>query len=164
MLNETTAALIGAMLAFIASLYVVRFRRFVAEQWWSRRADAYSRIIETLSLLLDYHRKHYDNALGLERFSAEEAARRAAQWRELVSEITKATHVGAFVISERAAKALKTREHDANKDEAESEEFDHVIWRHVEATKKCLTEMIAAAQEDLEIDKLRSRRWWRFWR
>jgi hypothetical protein len=63
-----TVTLIAASLAFAASIiatvvsiYNARLRRFVSERWWERKADAYTRIVESLSALVDYcDRSYYD--------------------------------------------------------------------------------------------------------
>lgn len=78
---------------------------FYSQKWWERKADAYSRIMEELSLLqVDADDTLQSQVVGYTQ-EREVAALQAARLA-----ISKATAAGAFVISPEAAKVLQDLE------------------------------------------------------
>jgi hypothetical protein len=115
-MSAETITIIAAVLAFaasiiatIVSIYNSRLGRFVSERWWERKAEAYGRIVESLSALVDYYDRSYDSVIYAAPLSDDERERLQRQWAEGSAEIAKVTHIGAFVISERARDALRER-------------------------------------------------------
>ena len=155
--GQETATLIAALLAFGAStisatvlLYSSRFSRFAHERWWERKADAYNRIVEALSEMVEYYRITYLVEVEGSRISARRKKVIATRWRRGWEEVRKATNIGAFLISEEASLAL------------------HGLWQHAEtyahpddwfariendfvSAQQCLATLVVSAKKDLKI-------------
>ena len=115
MLTPENVALVAALLAFVASvlaagvsIYAARFQRFVSERWWDRKADAYTAIIDALAALVETGERDYNEMISIEKISDAARSRLQKQWRQGNAAVARATHVGAFLISERARDALKS--------------------------------------------------------
>jgi hypothetical protein len=81
-------------------------KRFHAERWWERKAEAYTRIVESL-----YHLKAYSDAKIPEylegvKYAADHMKQLSEEYRSAHRELTKATAIGAYIISDDAAKTL----------------------------------------------------------
>jgi hypothetical protein len=149
------AGLLAAVVAAAAQLYTVRFRRFARERWWERKADAYARIVESLTGLVYYYEIQGEVAIGKE-LSDERHADLAKQWRDGHLELKRATAAGLFLISPAAEAALTTmwREHDEHHRTAE-DWLDEVEADYA-TTRTCLKAVVTAAQRDLGVDERRA--------
>ena len=99
----------GLVVAIVTSVVTVRLslKSFVSQRWWERKAEAYSQIMEQLS-----YREHYDSAWieateeGRET-GTEWLSKRGEESAEAYRSLRRAAAIGEFVISERAAQALR---------------------------------------------------------
>jgi hypothetical protein len=147
----------------------VRFDDWASQQWWERKAAAYTQIIETLWRMFEYARDavedfydeidaHYDVDEG--NFTEEERQRRVAEkqkkWKprgerfqQDREELKKVVGIGAFVISEDAISLLevyfkRTLEADELDPDDQAEEYH-------KAAEDCLANVRAAAMRDLHL-------------
>jgi hypothetical protein len=97
------------ILAVVTSLITVQLslRRFYAERWWDRKADAYTSIFETLYRLKNYSDEKFDEDFGLKELSDEQKNALQKQWRDADFEISKAVEIGSFNICREAVDCLK---------------------------------------------------------
>ena len=97
------------LLAVVTSWVTVRLslRRFHAERWWERKAEAYSRIVEALHSVVEYcaamskQDKHVDDAPTVERRKELSDSLDSAD-----RDLRKATGIGAYIISDEVALIL----------------------------------------------------------
>ena len=157
MAHETQITLIAAILAFAAavistgaSLYSARFRRYALERWWERKADAYTRIVDALSEMVEYYRMTYEVELEGHQISAERKAEFLARWRKGWQEARKATNIGTFLVSDTASTALRDLWRSFDRSAEEPNWFDR-IQTEFEAAEKCLASLVTAAKEDLRV-------------
>jgi hypothetical protein len=108
--NFATPPVVAVLTAIIT--VQLSFRRFQAERWWDRKADAYSRIIEALHHAIAHASMASDECLtGYVEYSEEYRKRILDSYRKAQIDLEIATGVGAYVISDEAAKILKDLEH-----------------------------------------------------
>ena len=125
-------------------------RRFHAERWWDRKAEAYSGIVEALHSAMDYwSSRSHEETTGRE-IDDERGKRLSADYDNAARELRKATGIGAYIISEEVAaclEKLQKRERLAPDDFAWFEIFDN----EYEAHKKALAEIRRLAKNDLKV-------------
>jgi hypothetical protein len=157
MAEETRITLVAAILAFAAgilstaaSLYSARFRRYAMQRWWERKADAYTRIADALSEMVEYYRMTYAVELEGHHISEEGKAEFGKRWRKGWEEARRATNIGAFLISDEANAALNdlwTSFDHASEDP----NWFNVIEVEFTSAEKCLRSLVAAAKKDLKV-------------
>lgn len=125
-------------------------RRFYAERWWERKADAYSRIIEALYIALDYFDNMYDRELALRAISEERVAELQSHFEQAARELRKATRIGAYIISDDIAEALERLEKRQTPDLPEASWLE-VVEAEYAAYKATLAEIKTLAKQDLRI-------------
>src|SRR5947208_12000848 len=96
------------LVAIVTSVLTVRLslRRFHAERWWERKAEAYSRIIESLHAAMEYHSAMSDEAMTAEERDEARYARLKNEYDEAYRNLRRSTGIGAYIISEEAAAVL----------------------------------------------------------
>jgi hypothetical protein len=154
-MSKEALTLAAAVLAFIASLvatavvaYNGRFRRFARERWWERKADAYSRIIESLADLVYYHETHLSAAEQGRDLSEVTRTEIEGYWRRGHAEAKRAAAVGAFLISPGAEAALRDLGKALGKEIHPNDWYGMMEDSYV-GTKAVLDAVVAAAKKDL---------------
>ena len=154
MSSESIVILVAAILAFIASLaaiYSSRFRRFAQERWWERKAEAYTRIIEALSDLVDYYRRMLDQEINPQRNISQEAKREMLERsRQGHHEVTKAADIGAFLISPEAEAALQLFRKGPGK-KPDPQDWYSIFDNEYSGAERCLKEIVECAKKDLRV-------------
>ena len=109
-LRSASAVLIPSLVVAVVTAFVtvrLSLRRFHAERWWERKADAYSQIVESL-----YHLKVYSDTSIREsregvQYTAEHKKALTEQYSAAHAELSKTTTIGAYIICDEAAKVLE---------------------------------------------------------
>ena len=142
----------GLIVGICVAIVSVRLalRRFYAERWWERKADAYSCIVEALHDAIEYcSARSLEDLHGVQL--SEQREKELVEGYELANrELKKATRVGAYVISDEVVEvldALQKRPRLDPKDCAWFEMFD----ADCEAYKKALSEVRRLAKKDLKV-------------
>ena len=104
----TTSLLTPLLVAVVTAVLTVQlsFRRFQAERWWDRKADAYSPIIEAPHHLVAYTTMTYERWTEEANFSEDYKREMEECSGKAFKELRIATGIGAYVISDEAAKIL----------------------------------------------------------
>ena len=94
--------------AVVTAVLTVRlsFRQFQSERWWDRKADAYSKIIEALHHLATFSSMTWGEVTETATYTDDYRAKLLESYRKAVIDLEMATGVGAYVISDEAAKVL----------------------------------------------------------
>lgn len=154
MSSENIVILIAAILAFIASLIAIynsRFRRFAQERWWERKAEAYTRIIEALSDLVDYYRQMCDEEINPRRtINAKTRQEMLERSKRGHREVTKAADIGAFLISPEAETALR-RFREGPEEKPDPQDWYSIFENEYSRADRCLKELVECAKEDLRV-------------
>jgi len=152
--SENIVTLIAATLAFIASLiaiYNTRFRRFALERWWERKVDAYTRIIESLSDLVDYYRQMCDEEMSPQRTTSEKTKQEMMERSKRGHrEINRATDIDAFLISPEAEAALQ-RFRQGPEEKPHSQDWYSMFENEYSGAEQCLKELVECAKKDLRV-------------
>jgi hypothetical protein len=104
-LSSLVPALIVGILTAVISVRLA-LRRFHAERWWERKAEAYSQIVEALYHAMEYCSAHSDEALTGHQIGKERERILADGWNRAYRELKKTTSVGAYIISDEVAEVL----------------------------------------------------------
>jgi hypothetical protein len=125
-------------------------RRFHAERWWERKADAYSRIIEALYIAVDYFDTMSDEVLSEHKISPERQKELYTHFQHASLELRKVTHIGAYIISEDIAIALQELERRPQLDPSQSGWYEMLVDDYV-AHKEALVKIKKLAKKDLRV-------------
>jgi len=143
--NIVTGLASGGLSAWIT--YRLAFRRFRAEKWWERRADAYSGIVEALHNSLKFADTNIDYMQKGSEVPPEKDAvvRKAAQAGH--DEILRSVNVGKLFLSPAALNRL-TRFLEESEN-IKSEMWSDYLEKDYGLTNACLSEFAQLAREDL---------------
>ena len=103
--RNLTPSLIVAVVTAIITVKL-SIKRFRTERWWERKADVYSRIVESL-----YHVKVYcdvmiSKSLETVHYSPDHLENLSNNYTTAYRDLQKASHIGAYIICDEAAKVL----------------------------------------------------------
>ena len=152
-LTTVLSSLIPALIVGICTaVFSVRLalRRFHAERWWERKADAYSRIVEALYHAMEYCAARSDEDMTGRQISEEREKELSEGYQLAHRELRKAASVGAYIISDDVAEALATLERRPRLDPKDCASFE-LFEADYEAYKKALVEIRALAKKDLRV-------------
>jgi hypothetical protein len=143
--NIVTGLVSGGLSAWIT--YKLAFRRFRAEKWWERRADAYSRIVEALhdsKNFADAHIDHMEN--GSEVPPEKDAAlRKTAEEGRAV--ILRAVDIGRLFLSSEALGRLKRFVKET--ENIKGEDWSDYIQKYYDLNNTCLDDLARLGREEL---------------
>lgn len=158
-----TQVLLGFALSLVASvtsaIVTVRLSlgRFRSEQWWEKKAETYSRLIEELAIF-QIHAEESQLELGLLTqgimSSSEGPGELGKQARTARDSIKKTTAIGAYIISDAAADALSVFRKALDKAEGIAFEGNPTDWLEaneieLDAAKACIVVLRECAKSDL---------------
>ena len=147
-----TGVLPSLIVGICTAFFSVRLalHRFHAERWWERKAEAYSRIVEALHDAMEYcsDRSHED--MAGQQTSEEREKQLAEDYDRAYRELKKATHIGAYIISDEVAEVLAVLERRPRQDPKDCAWFEIFDSEH-EAYKKALAEVRKLAKKDLRV-------------
>ena len=148
-LNSLLPAL---FIAVVTSVLTVRLslRRFHAERWWERKAEAYSRIVESLHHLMEYCSAMSEESSHAAEFSAEHRKELSDSYKSAYRDLRKATGVGAYIISNEIAVILSNLEARPRLDWREEPPWE-VFDADFAAYKEALEQIRQLAKKDLKV-------------
>jgi len=150
MVNIALNLLTGIVIATVSAWITVQLslRRFRAEKWWERKADAYSKVIEALhnsKTSADHFLVAEIRGLKLPEDRDEEMRSRM---RAAKDEILKAMDVGSFVLSKEALDRLRQYKRDTDEALKQNSLFEY-LETNVTAAERCLNDIIEISKRDL---------------
>ncbi len=100
-----TAVIPSLIVGVCTAIISVRLslRRFHAERWWERKAEAYSRIVEALHNAMEYCSAMSNESLTGVEVSDDRKKQLDEAFSGAARELRKATGVGAYIISDEVA-------------------------------------------------------------
>lgn len=146
--------------SFLASLFLaactafitvrLSLRRFHAERWWERKAEAYSRIVEVLYQAMEYCASHLHEEASGKELSEDRDRELSEGYVRSYRELRKVAAVGAYMISDEAARTLASLLNRPRLDPK------HCAWVEVfdddfKAYKEALEKIRALAKNDLKV-------------
>jgi hypothetical protein len=127
--------------------YRLAFRRFRAEKWWERRADAYSDILEALHESLRFAETNIAYMKSGSEVPPEQDAdvRKAAAAANI--EICRAANAGKLFLSSAALNRLTQFLHDSDKYKPDN--WTDYLLTDYEMTSNCIDDFAQLARDDL---------------
>lgn len=148
-LNTLLPSLVVAAFTSIVTVQLA-LRRFRAERWWERQADAYSRIVEALHVVMgSWYARLQEERTG-QALGAQPKQRLSDDYDRAARELEKATDIGAYIISERVVEALTRFQRRQRLDPDNSANIE-IYEDEYRAYKKVLAEIKKLAKEDLGV-------------
>lgn len=145
------ALIIAGVTALVAYFTITRsMRQFYSQRWWERKADAYSKIIETLTDFEHCYIEEIDQLTYEERFTVNDKKRLRESFREAQESIRKAAIIGAYIISDDTAKTLSNLLYGLQKEDPKGDWSKDLINHH-ELVRKSIEEIKRHAKKDLRI-------------
>lgn len=150
-LLKTLPGIIAAVLAsYLAAKWSLR--KFYSEKWWQRKENAYVDIINALYDLVQYceiRKEDYGGGAGCPEDKEKKFAERYSQafWK-----VKKATDIGAFVVSPKAAIILKELRDRPKLEWAERPPWE-IYEQDYKYYKDALNKFVQVAKEDLKANK-----------
>mgnify|MGYP001574868345 CR=1 FL=1 len=152
-LQSAVVALVPSLVVAVVTAYLtvrLSLRRFHSERWWERKAETYSRVVESL-----YHVKAYGDAMVREdlegvQYTPEHKKRLREEYSAGHRELSKATSIGAYIICDDAAKVLDELRKRPRLDWDENPPWE-VFEDDARAYGEALTKMREIAKKDLGV-------------
>ena len=123
----------------------------IDKRWWEQKLNAYSRIVEALYELFNYYDLIYSAELQEISLSEQRRAELNDKFIQFVKEIKKTASIGTFIISPNADKVIQ----DYIKPRYQENDESYDWWKKMDvdygASRKCITDFIACAKDDLKI-------------
>jgi len=152
-MEELFLGMLPGLIAAVISAYLAAkwsIRKFYAERWWQRKELAYHELIEALYDVIQYlevMKENYGQGTGLSETRESEIRSKysSAYWK-----VKKATDIGDFIVSTKAAvvlKKLRDRPKLDWNDGPDWEIYEQDYIYYLEA----LNQVVIAAKEDLNV-------------
>ena len=125
-------------------------RRFHAERWWERKAEAYSRIVEALHSVMVYWSARLREEQTGQKLDKERGKRLFEDYNRAARELNKAAGVGAYIISEDVATSLRRLQERPRMDPGDCAWLE-IYEEEYDAHSKALTEIRQLAKKDLGV-------------
>jgi hypothetical protein len=123
-------------------------RNFRSQRWWERKADAYTRLIEALSDMLEYYSALGRAEIQGRELAEEQKAELEAHWNAGRRSVRKAANLGAFLLSPEVETALREFEEHVRK---HHESYFEYLDESYGAVKACLETIVAQSKQDLQV-------------
>ncbi|MGA2174459.1 MAG: hypothetical protein ABSH38_05700 [Verrucomicrobiota bacterium] len=147
--NAVPSIVVGVCTAIISVRLALR--RYRAERWWERKAEAYSRIVDALHALVEYCSTMADVEQGV-RYSEERQKELGDECHRAYLELRKATGIGAYIVSDEVAAVLATLEARPRLDpDGGRTSMFEIMYSDFEAYKRALLEIRSLAKKDLGV-------------
>ena len=133
-------------------LFARQSQEWRSQQWWHRKADAYSEIIEALWQRLEYANEYMDYWYGIRSNPTELDPEKYRDMDQNRTKLRRAADVGAFVVSNDVAEALG-RYFERDRKILVLPDTDIQLDEDIASTQLCLREVREAAMCDLQVTK-----------
>lgn len=147
-----TSSLPSLVVGVLTALISVRLslRRFHAERWWERKADAYSKIIEALYNAAEYcHLRSVEDMNGVE-LTKERSDQLDSDYCKASVELKQSTGIGAYIISREAADILTKLQQRKRLDSSQLARFEF-YETECAAYREALDRIRTLAKKDLKV-------------
>lgn len=149
------ANLAGAAVVAVISAYVtanVMLRKFRAEKWWERRADAYARIMEALHHMKRCIEIQLRVMLSHETIIEQRQKQLAKRHIEASDEVRRAATLSTFLLSSEASGVLTALIRAfAQAEEKAANNFWVELEEDLAAIDECLSKLPSIARRDLRV-------------
>lgn len=142
----------GVLIAIITAVVTVRLslRRFHSEQWWLRKADSYSKIVESLHQIKTYCEDQMEYIEMHEEPSDDKEKELQQKLKKASAEIRKAVDIGSFFISLEAERTMVNLWDEIEKAKNEPSFYEYLNFK-LKCVNTALKSMKTQASKDLGV-------------
>jgi hypothetical protein len=137
----TIVAFVGPRLAVQLSL-----RQFRTQKWWERQQEAYTTLLESLSVILYYYQAHFDTYCRGEGWNPN--AQVIEDVRQARYRLEQSSATGAYLVSDVAADALRKFHESVNMENFVPDQEFFRTFR--DEAQKCIQVLKSEAKKDLK--------------
>ena len=147
-----TSLAVGITVAVVSACVTWRLalKRFRAEQWWSRKADAYAAIMEALHYSKDCDSQYLREIEDRRQLNAEYKAELFKKGQDADRQIRKALDMSTFLFCEEAVRVLEELRLGLA-DAGDATFYDEHLYASQSAVTKCIDQLPAIAKKDLGV-------------
>jgi len=142
----------GVLIAIITAVVTVRWslRRFHSEQWWIKKADSYSKIIESLHQIKTYCEDQIEY-IEMSTEPADDKEKELQQkHKKALTEIRKAIDIGSFFISLEAERTMVNLWEELEKAKNEPSFYEYLNLK-LKCVNMALKNIKTQARKDLAV-------------
>ena len=142
----------GLIITIITATIAVHLslRRFHSEQWWVRKADSYSKIVESLHEIKTYCEDQMEYIEMHEEPSDDKEKELQQKFKKASAEIRKAVDMGSFFISLEAERAMVNLWDQMDKARNEPSFYEYLNFK-LKCVNRALKSIKIQASKDLGI-------------
>lgn len=140
------------LIAIITAVVTVHLslRRFHSEQWWVRKADSYSKIVESLHQIKTYCEDQMEYIEMHEEPSDDKEKELQQKLKKASAEIRKAVDIGSFFISLEAERTMVNLWDEIEKAKNEPSFYEYLNFK-LKCVNKALKSIKTQASKDLGV-------------
>jgi hypothetical protein len=151
LLEAVIVALIPALaVSVVTALLTVKLslKQFRSGRWWERKAEAYTRIMEQLTLMEYCLDAWTDAELAFRSLGPEEQRKLSDEWRQAKRSVVAAAQAGSYLVSDGAAAALRELVPELSERSSGGDVFAEMD-NQAAAVRDCVVRVRDAAKKDL---------------
>lgn len=145
-----TVLIPGLVISIVTAIVTVRLsiRQFQSQKWWERKAEAYSEIMEQLTLLDISYGRLYEDAISMREMRKEERKPLLTEHSIAKDRVRRAAAAGSYIVSGEASLALNELVKEFDK-RVPGEHWADEIGRHLQSTRASIAKLRRSAKLDL---------------
>ena len=146
------ALLPGLVISALTAWLTVKLsvRQFRSQRWWEKKVEAYSQIMEHLTLLEFACAAWYDDAISVKTLSDERRKMLSEEHVRAEESVRKVAAAGSYIVSADAASALSELVKAFDK-HVPGEHWLDEVGRQLQATRECIAKVRGLAKSDLKL-------------
>lgn len=145
LLTVLPGLVIGVLTAVLANRLTLN--RFYTERWWERKADTYSKIMESLYHMVNFTDQQMRDPRTIDKEVEQKLLARSVSSTEQIDQITS---IGAFIISKTSANRLISLRKELEK-AAKAEGWYEYLGAESNALDQAIRDMRELAKNDLHV-------------
>jgi hypothetical protein len=152
--SQFIASLFTSILVAAITAYITVFlsqRQYYSQKWWDRKADTYSKIMESLYSIQHRLQMLLEEDAGERHISAETMNELRKKSNEGFEDIDRISKMGVFLLSKEVEEIVSRLNVEINK--VENGDFYTDAYEIIDITNKYLRLIRDAAMKDLHVEK-----------
>ena len=150
LISALPGLLVGVCVGILS--YFLSLRRFYSQRWWEKKAEIYSKVIESLYHILNYHELliSEDFNPSNKKQENERQADHAAKSEAAIEEIDKIIAIGRLIISKPAVDRLISLKESIEDSSTAPDWFQH-LEEVASAVHESIEDMLSLAKKELRV-------------
>ncbi len=145
LLTVLPGLVVGVLTAVVANRLTLN--RFYTERWWERKADTYSKIMESLYHMVNYTGQQMRDPATRDKEIEQELLSRSMSATQQIDQITS---IGAFIISKTSAMRLTVLRKELE-NAAKADDWYEYLEAEYSALADCIRDIREIANDDLHV-------------